>query len=106
MESTVKPTARLMVIALVGVVTSLAAVVNFVLAVVHNRIPWHVEAREFYLAVGRSYTEGFAIGFFLCFSLAVAATAVAGTLGQQRPSAQRRPVSDEQRRLPKGWGTD
>ncbi len=105
MESTVKPTVRIMVIALVGVGTSLAAVVNFVLAVSHNRIPWHPEAREFYLALGRSYTEGFAIGFFLCFSLAVAATAVAGTLEQRRSRPQRRPVWDE-RRPTKGWGTD
>ena len=80
MESTVKPTIRIMVIALAGVGASLAAVVHFVLTVLHNRISWHLEAREFYLAVGRSYTEGFAIGFFLCFSLAVAATAVAGSL--------------------------
>ena len=77
-------TARIMVIALVGVAASLAAVVNFVLAVFHNRIPWHSEAREFYVAIGRSYTEGFAIGFFLCFALAVAATAIAGTLEQRR----------------------
>ena len=83
MESTVKSTVRIMVIALVGVGTSLAAVFHFVLTVVHNSIPWRPEAREFYLAVGRSYTEGFAIGFFLCFSLAVAATAVAGILEQR-----------------------
>ena len=90
-----KPTIRIMVIALVGVGISLAAVVNFVLAVSHNRIPWHAEAREFYVAVGRSYTEGFAIGFFLCFSLVVAATAVSGLLAQRRSSAQRRPLWDE-----------
>ena len=92
MESTVKHSARLMVIAFAGVGTSLAAVVHFVLAVFNNRIPWHTEAREFYLAVGRSYTQGFAIGFFLCFSLAVAATAVVGTLEQLRNAPEPAPV--------------
>ena len=92
MESTVKPTVRIMVIALAGVGTSLAAVVHFVLTVFHNSIPWHPEAREFYLAVGRSYTQGFTIGFFLCFSLAVAATAVAGTLEQRRSRSEIRPM--------------
>ena len=82
-----KPTIRIMVIALAGVGTSLAAVVHFVLTVFHNRILWQFEAREFYLAVGRSYTEGFTIGFFLCFSLAVAATAFAGIL-ERRSSAE------------------
>ncbi len=86
---------RMVVIALAGVGTSLAAVANFVLTVFHNRLPSHPEAREFYLVVGRSYTEGFAIGFFLCFSLAVAATAVSGLLAQRRSSAQRRPLWDE-----------
>ncbi len=92
-----KPTVRIVAIALAGVGASLAAVVHFVLTVFHNSIPWHPEAREFYLALGRSYTEGFAIGFFLCFSLAVAATAVAGILEQRRSRPQRRPVWDEQR---------
>ena len=79
-----KPTIRIMVIALAGVGTSLAAVVHFVLTVLHNRILWDLEPREFYLAVGRSYTEGFTIGFFLCFSLAVAATAFAGILERRQ----------------------
>ncbi len=87
-----KQSARIVVIALAGVGASLTAVVHFVLAVLHNRIPWPADAQEFYLAVGRSYTEGFAIGFFLCFSLAVAATAVAGALEQRRDDSEPAPV--------------
>ena len=48
---------RMVVIALAGVGTSLAAVANFVLTVFHNRLPLNPESREFYLVVGRSYTE-------------------------------------------------
>lgn len=75
---------RVMLIAIAGAGTSLAAVAHFVLTVFRNQLPWHTEARDYYLAVGRSYTQGFAIGFFLCFSLAVAATALAGILEQRR----------------------
>ncbi len=82
-----KPSVRIVVIALVGVGTSLAAVVNFLLTVSHNRIPWQPEARELYLVVGRSYTQGFAIGFFFCFSLAVAASAIAGIVQQRKRNA-------------------
>ena len=83
-----KPSVRIVVIALVGVGTSFAAVVNFLLTVFHNRIPWQPEAREFYLVVGRSYTQGFAIGFFFCFSLAVAATAITSILEQRKNNTE------------------
>ena len=86
---------RMVVIALAGVGTSLTAVANFVLTVFHNRLPLNPESREFYLVVGRSYTEGFAIGFFLCFSLAVAATAISGLLERRRSSSESELICDE-----------
>ena len=68
---------RMIVIALGGAAASLAAVTHFVLSIFDNNLKWSPEIQVYYVAVGASYTQGFAIGFFLCFSLAVAATAVA-----------------------------
>lgn len=84
---------RILIVAIVGAATSIVAVAHFVLTVMNNRLPWHRGVRDFYLAVGRSYTEGFAIGFFFCFSLTVAATALAGMLKNRRE----RPATDTSR---------
>ena len=75
------------VLAVIGLVACISFVAGFIGAMVNNNLPWHPDqtAREHYQAVGDSYSQGFAVGFFLCFSLALAAVAV-GTWLQQRRS--------------------
>ena len=56
-------------------------VVGFFRIIQGNELPWAGASRftqAHYQAVGKSYSQGFAAGFFLCFSLAVIA-AIVGT---------------------------
>jgi hypothetical protein len=77
----VKPehTWKAALVALAGAGICLTAITHFLLTIRYNRLPWSPgqHARDHYLAVGHSYTQGFIVGFFLCLSLAVAAAAVA-----------------------------
>jgi len=50
--------------------------VGFVRVIAENRLPTPQHSRDHYLAVGEAYSGGFAIGFFLCFCLAVIAIVV------------------------------
>jgi hypothetical protein len=64
-------------VAIVGVAVCLAGLLGFLLGILHNTLPWHPEqsVREHYLAVGRSFSEGFTVGFFLCFFMILAVVA-------------------------------
>jgi len=81
------------VLAVIGLAATLSFVAGFIGVMVNNNLPWHPEqtAREHYQAVGNSYSQGFAVGFFLCFSLALAAV-VLGTWVQQRRTERERHV--------------
>ena len=65
-------------LACVGVLSCAWVVSDFFQSIVLNRLPWTDAgtAPEHYLAVGESYSRGFAVGFFLCFFLAIGALAV------------------------------
>lgn len=66
--------------ALVGVGICLVAVGQFMMTVRRNELtPTRGEdaVRELYLTVGHSYSQGFVVGFFFCFSLAILAVVTA-----------------------------
>jgi hypothetical protein len=67
-------------IAMAGTASCVAALVHFLQTILYNRLPEPGEhaLRDHYLAVGHSYSQGFVVGFFLCFSLAILAATVAG----------------------------
>ncbi|HXV76175.1 MAG TPA: hypothetical protein VD788_07630 [Candidatus Polarisedimenticolaceae bacterium] len=66
------------VVSALGVVVCLGALAGFILTVATNRLRWYpgLTIQEHYLAIGRSYTQGFVVGFFLCFFMVVGALAL------------------------------
>jgi hypothetical protein len=73
-----RSTRMVILISLGSAAACFAAVVHFLLTLSRNGLPSLEEnfVREHYLTVGRFYTQGFIVGFFLCFSLTVAAVTV------------------------------
>jgi hypothetical protein len=68
-----------MTFATVGAIVCLGFVVLFFMTIINNHLPWEhaPTAPAHYLAVGKSYSQGFTIGFFLAFSLALVAISFA-----------------------------
>jgi len=68
-----------LVVAASGAAVCLVALGGFVVTVATNRLPWHpgLTVQEHYQEMGRSYSQGFVVGFFLCFFLTLAAIIVA-----------------------------
>lgn len=62
-------------LAVIGAGICLIALVGFLATVNQNNLSWRAEQsiREHYLAVGDSYSQGFTVGFFLCFFLTLIA---------------------------------
>lgn len=77
-------------IAAVGMGVCLAALVGFVAMVATNNLPWYPEwtVQDHYLEIGRSYSQGFIIGFFLCFFLVMGAVSVSSWLETRRNSVK------------------
>ena len=67
-----------LVLAASGAAACVVVLVGFVLTMATNRLPWHpgLTVQEHYQEMGRSYSQGFAVGFFLCFFLTLAAVIV------------------------------
>ena len=63
--------ALMLVVAGIGV--CITTVITFLAGMVNNELPWrpNQSVQEHYMAVGRSFGDGFAAGFFLCFFLAL-----------------------------------
>jgi hypothetical protein len=86
-------------IASVGIGVCLVSLAGFVAMVATNNLPWHPgwTIQDHYLEIGRSYSQGFVIGFFLCFFLIMGAVSVAALVHSSRQAAAplaRRPPTD------------
>lgn len=89
-------------LAVAGAGVCLVALVGFLLTMTQNNLPWQAgqSIREHYLAVGESYSQGFTVGFFLCFFLTLIVVSVRLWLEQRnsagvavaRRATPRRPV--------------
>ena len=69
-----------------GLVTCVLAILRFFRKIAGNEFPVQ-DVRDHYLAVGRAYSDGFFVGFFLCFFLVLAAIGVAALLANRRRRA-------------------
>jgi len=80
--------AILVAVAVAGVGVCFSLMFGFVLTIMHNELPWdpNQTVRDHYLAVGDSYSRGFAVGFFLCFFLTVVAVSASGLIERRRLS--------------------
>jgi hypothetical protein len=89
------------VLAVVGAGICLVALIGFVSTVNQNNLAWQTDQsiREHYLAVGHSYSQGFTVGFFLCFFLILIAVSLRSLL-IQRSKVQRPEAGPDARRHP------
>jgi len=78
------------VIGACGVAVCLAAVAGFVASVATNNLPWYPgwTVQEHYLEMGRSYSQGFLVGFFLCFFLVMCAFSAVAWVDARRRRAE------------------
>jgi hypothetical protein len=85
-------------LSVVGAAVCLVALVGFLSTVNQNNLSWRADQsiRDHYLAVGDSYSQGFTVGFFLCFFLILIAVSVRSLLDQR--SSAGKPVPG--RRVP------
>ena len=75
-------------ISLVGMGVCAAALIGFVVMVATNNLPWHPDwtVQDHYLEIGRSYSQGFIIGFFLCFFLIMGSVSLSAWIENRRRS--------------------
>ena len=81
-----------------GLLLCLGGVAAFFLTMINNTLPWYhaATAPEHYRAVGRSYGQGFTIGFFLCLSLALVAVSLAAKAGDRASEASEETAGDRE----------
>ena len=67
-----------LIVAVVGAGLCLLSLVTFLVTILNNTVPWRPNQtiRDHYLAIGRSYGDGFLVGFFLCFFLVMIAVGI------------------------------
>ena len=65
-------------LALIGIGVCLSALLGFITMLWTNNLPSNDtgNVRDYYVVVGRSYSQGFTVGFFLCLFLTLAAVSV------------------------------
>jgi len=73
---------------MIGIGVCLTAVLGFLTMLRTNNLPGGDDgtfsAREYYLVVGRSYSQGFTVGFFLCLFLTLVAVTIRDQVIQGR----------------------
>ncbi len=86
-------------VALSGVTICGVFLVQFLLAILYNRLAWSptLGVRDHYLAVGQSYAQGFVVGFFSAFFLTVFAIAIGFRFHERGTTAALGHVSTPQR---------
>ena len=69
-----------------GLVFCAWAILGFFRSIIDNQLGWTdaTTAQQHYQAVGESYSSGFAVGFFLCFFLAIAAISISAWVQDRR----------------------
>ena len=87
------------VVAVAGMGICIVALVGFMLTMLQNNLPWHQAqtVREYYQAVGDSYSQGFTVGFFLCFFMTMIAVTISTIFDRRvksRLQAVRPPLQD------------
>lgn len=73
-------------VAIAGIGVCMTSLVGFLGTIRDNNLPWRTDEnpRDFYVAVGDSYSQGFTVGFFLCFFLIMVAVCVGSWVEQRR----------------------
>ena len=86
-----------MLLALAGIGLCLGALLTFFSTILNNDLPWHrgQSAQDHYLAVGRAYSQGFSVGFFSCFFLALLAVALGSWARHRRALADSLSQTDQ-----------
>jgi hypothetical protein len=87
-------------VAVAGMGVCLVALIGFVLTVLQNNLPWHQaqSVRDYYQAVGDSYSQGFLVGFFLCFFMTMIAVTISNFFDRRARSTLRAGGSPIERR--------
>lgn len=82
------------VLATIGGGMCLVSLGTFIVTIRNNFLPWYpgLSARDHYIAVGRSYGQGFGAGFFICFFLMLAAAAVGSWVHERRSRSRLQPA--------------
>ena len=71
---------------LAGISACVLGVGGFIWSISSNNLPWSPgqPAREYYRQIGNAYSQGFVMGFFLCFFLVLLAVTVGAQFRRRR----------------------
>ena len=80
------------VVAAIGATVWVGAIGGFLVTVLTNNLTaGPKDIRQYYVAVGQFYVQGFTVGFFLCFFLILFAVGILGFL-DRRPEREDQPI--------------
>jgi hypothetical protein len=73
-------------VATAGAGLCVIALAGFLLTMARNNLPWAADQtiRDYYLAMGETYSQGFMVGFFLCFFLIMLSVTVTALIEHRR----------------------